>query len=335
MKKSKKILNFTLLLTFTIVVMYFMLKDDFNATVSQILNINLFWLFVALLFLVLYWVINSVILFKITKRYNPNYKYKKSLRLQIITQFFNAVTPFSTGGQPFEIYILKKDGFTFSESTTIIMQQFILYQIALVSAGALAVLYNWTFDIFPKNEILKGFVLLGFLINFFVLISLAILAYWKKLDNFVIKIGINILSALHLVKDKAKKIEEWKEKIEEFNKGSKLLTKNKKEFFYLLFLSFLELIVLYLIPCFVLYGMGDFKSVSLINGFVASAYVMLIGSFVPIPGGTGGIEYGFAQFFGYFVKGPVLSAALIVWRFVTYYFGLIVGSILVNVKGKD
>src|SRR5574344_1602072 len=108
MKKSKKILNFVLLLTFTIIVMYFMLKDDFNATINQILSINLFWLFVAIVFLVLYWVINSIILFKITKRYKPNYKYKKSLRLQIITQFFNAVTPFSTGGQPFEIYILKK-----------------------------------------------------------------------------------------------------------------------------------------------------------------------------------------------------------------------------------
>lgn len=335
MKKSKKILNFVLLLSFTIIVMYFMLKDDFNATINQILSINLFWLFVAIVFLVLYWVINSVILFKIIKRYNPNYKYKKSLRLQIITQFFNAVTPFSTGGQPFEIYMLKKDGFTFSESTTIIMQQFILYQTALVSAGALAVLYNWTFDIFPKNEILKGFVLLGFLINAFVLITLFVLAYWKKLDHFVIKVGINILSALHLVKNKQEKIEKWKERIEEFNKGSKLLTKNKKEFFYLLFLSFLELVVLYLIPCFVLYGMGDYTSVSLINAFVASAYVMLIGSFVPIPGGTGGIEYGFAQFFGYFIKGPVLSAVLIVWRFVTYYFGLIVGSILVNVKGKD
>lgn len=59
---------------------------------------------------------------------------------------------------------------------------------------------------------------------------------------------------------------------------------------------------------------------------------MLIGSFVPIPGGTGGLEYGFIQFYGNFVTGSTLNVIMILWRFVTYYFGMIVGAVAVNIK---
>ena len=78
--------------------------------------------------------------------------------------------------------------------------------------------------------------------------------------------------------------------------------------------------------------MGDYSSVTPGVGVVTSAYIMIIGSFVPIPGGTGGLEYGFMQFYGNFIKGSVLSAAMLVWRFVTYYFGIILGAIALYIK---
>ena len=62
--------------------------------------------------------------------------------------------------------------------------------------------------------------------------------------------------------------------------------------------SFLGLVCLYMVPVWILYSMGDFTSFNALESVIASAYVMLIGSFVPLPGGTGGIEYGFLKFFG-------------------------------------
>ena len=53
----------------------------------------------------------------------------------IITQFFNGITPFSTGGQPMEIYMLKNHGFRYTKATNVIMQNFIVYQLALVIFG--------------------------------------------------------------------------------------------------------------------------------------------------------------------------------------------------------
>ena len=78
--------------------------------------------------------------------------------------------------------------------------------------------------------------------------------------------------------------------------------------------------------------MRNFTAFNAGIALVTSSYVMLIGSFVPIPGGTGGLEYGFVQFYGNFITGSKLSAMMLVWRFITYYFGLIVGAIALNIK---
>ena len=96
--------------------------------------------------------------------------------------------------------------------------------------------------------------------------------------------------------------------------------------------NFIALCFLYLIPLFILYAMGNFNSFNAGIAIVTSAYVMIIGSFVPIPGGTGGLEYGFVQFYGNFITGSKLSAMMLVWRFITYYFAMIVGAIALNIK---
>ena len=98
--------------------------------------------------------------------------------------------------------------------------------------------------------------------------------------------------------------------------------------------QFFALSTLYLIPLVLLYGMGDYTSLNGYEAIIISAYVMLIGSFVPIPGGTGGLEYGFIAFYGNFIKGSKLNAVMLLWRFITYYFGIILGAIVLNFKRK-
>ena len=81
--------------------------------------------------------------------------------------------------------------------------------------------------------------------------------------------------------------------------------------------------------------MGDFTSFNALESVIASAYVMLIGSFVPLPGGTGGIEYGFLKFFGVFIVNDAkLRALMLLWRFITFYMGIVIGGIALNIKER-
>ena len=80
--------------------------------------------------------------------------------------------------------------------------------------------------------------------------------------------------------------------------------------------------------------MGDFTSLSIVDTITASAYVYVIGAFVPIPGASGGIEYGFTQFYGNFLNIKTTFALLIIWRFITYYLGIIIGGLLFSLEKK-
>ena len=62
---------------------------------------------------------------------------------------------------------------------------------------------------------------------------------------------------------------------------------------------------------------------------------MIIGAFVPLPGGTGGLEYSFITFFGNFISGSKLTTLMLMWRFCTYYFGMLIGAVLLNLSRRD
>ena len=95
----------------------------------------------------------------------------------------------------------------------------------------------------------------------------------------------------------------------------------------------ISLILLYSIPYTIILGMG-LKDINYIYILIATTYVMIIGSFVPIPGGTGGIEYGFMYFCGLIISGSVLTAVMLMWRFITYYLAMIIGAIFLMMYRK-
>lgn len=331
MKNMKK--NGIILGLITLVVLYFVLKDNFAAITRELFNSNPLWIIVSFLIIILYCFFQSLAIHEIIKNYEPEYKYKKSLQLSLITNFFNGITPFSTGGQPMQIYLLKKDGIRVTNGTNIIIQNFILYQLALVIYGIISLFLNYQFHIFENLPVLGGIILIGFAINTLIMVGLFIISFGKRLNKFLVKIGLKVLTKFKLVNNTDKLHDEWNERCETFHSGAVSLIKNYKVCIKGFIYQFLGLTCLYVLPLFVFYALGS-KNISAIEAITSSAYVMIIGSFVPIPGASGGIEYGFLRFFGTFIKDSVLSAGLLLWRFISYYLLMIVGGIVLSFR-KD
>lgn len=331
MKKWNAKFNYILLAILTIAIMYFLLKDDFNNIVDVLLNINIWWFLVGFVLIFSYWGLRSLVLKRFTRYFKPGARFLNSFQLTMRTQFFNAVTPFATGGQPYQVYYLAKEGIKVSSSTSIILQNFIVYQIALVFLGMVAVVFNQIFHFYPKVEILQNLVTVGFIANTLVIVIMFLISFNTKFNRMIVKLGIFLLSKLKIVKDKDAKLREWDNYINNFHDSATILLKNKKDFIYGILLNLIALIALYLVPLVMMYAIG-LNVFSPLEAVVTSAYVMLLGSFVPMPGGTGGLEYGFLAFYGNFLTGSALTALMLLWRFITYYLGMILGAIALNVK---
>lgn len=330
--KIKSILNIFIFICITVLVLYFLLKDNFKEVVDGLLHANIVWILVSIFFIFGYWFFKSVIFYKFTRKFNKDYKFTKAFKLQLMTNFFNAVTPFASGGQPFQIYSLKKQGIEITNATNIIVENFIVYQIALVTFGIISIISNYFFHFFEDVGFLRQLVTMGFIINTLITLGLFVIAFTKGFNKIVVGWVINLLSKIKIVKNKEKTLENWNTYISNFHNGAKILVANKWFFIKAILCAILALACQYLIPVVLLYSTGDYTSFNGFESIVACSYVMLIGSFVPIPGGTGGLEYGFMAFYGNFISGTTLNVILILWRFVTYYLGLIIGAIAVNIK---
>lgn len=328
---KNKLFNALLLIIVTLLVLYFSLKDDYNTIVNTIFNIDKKFLIIGFFLLFSYWFFKSITTWIITKEYNE-YRFRQSFRMIVETNFFHAVTPFSSGGQPYEIYSLKKSGLKITDATNVSVQSFITYQIALVLLGVIAVISNYKFNLFLENKMLSKLVTLGFIINLLVIVVLFLITFTKRISAFILKIIINILDKFHIFKDKEKIKNNLNKYLKDFNDGAKKIFENKFRFIGLVLLQFISLVSLYLIP-FVLF-MGIDIYINPLIVIMTSAYVMLIGSFVPIPGGTGGLEYGFIMFFSTFNSSKVVTAVMLLWRFITYYFGMILGAFVLGLRKK-
>lgn len=331
MKNRKR--NLIIILLISLIVVYLVFKDDPVEKIKCLFSFNIIWLLISFSLMVIYWIFKGISFYYITRKIDKTFTIKDSIKLMISTQLFHAITPFASGGQPWQIYKLKKRGVSVGESTNIVIEDFITYQIALILLGILAVILNHFLNIIPSTSHLRYLVLVGFGMNVLVIIFLFIVAFSKKWNKRLIDFGIKVLYKFKVIKDKEKMLQKSEEFINNFHGGAKTLFSDKLNFIRITLLNFTALSFQYLVPFTLMLGLGIF--VNPIYIVTCSAYVMLIDSMIPTPGSTGGLEYGFMSFFKPFASGSKLSVIMIVWRMITYYFGIIMGFIFINISEKE
>lgn len=331
MKNLKK--NTFILLIITLIVLFIVLKDDMDNIIETLQTMDYKFVLIAILFFFFYIIIRAYVNYLVVGE-KKKYTFLESIKHNVIVQFFNGITPFSTGGQPMEVYMLTEHDIKVSKATNVTIQNFIFYQVALVIYGILAVSYNAVFHIFPKIPFLRHLVLLGFLINTLVIVVLAILTFSDKWTKKLVHLILKIAKKLGLLKKHKDLREKLDKVIEEFQTSSRKLLEDKRFFIRGVALNFIALTCLYIIPLFLVLGLNS-NCLNVMDSITASAYTLIVGSFVPIPGASGGIEYSFTQFFGNFIDIKMISAVLLIWRFITYYLGLILGAIVFNIHNKE
>ena len=328
MKNFKR--NTIILLIISTIFIYYVVKDNFIETIRLIRGANFGWILMAFILFGLYVFFEAYIMYKVILEYKKDYKFKEVFKLMVMTKFFNGITPFASGGQPIQVYELSKDGIDPSKGTTIVVQTFLIFQFTILILGILSIISNIIFELFVFSPLMYWMTLVGFALNIIAFLTIYIISYNKKINVKINNIIVKIIDKTKFCKNKEKKKEKVNKYFNDYYEGFKYLKQNKKLFINGCFLEAISLIVFFLIPQCVFNALNIDHSLNLFVTTVISTYIFLIGSYIPIPGGTGGLEYGFLTFFKSFTTTGALTSALIVWRFVTYYAPVTVGGIVFN-----
>lgn len=330
--KSSLIKNsiFVVVLLIVVLVVIFSI-NDFSKIVENFKNLKLEYLFYSLGITILYLLTWSCSLFIILKKYKSKMNNTTLFLVSNTDLFFNGITPFSTGGQPFQVYSLTRGKMKASDATTAVMGKMIVYQVAIVivSTFALFVSYNKVAHS-TKNFIILVFI--GYFMNLFVLLFLLLTSTCKWFKRLIMKL-FNLIGKIKWLKGKMEnKKEGFENYLSDFQSSFKNLLKHPISLLASLSFQILNLIFMFVIPYFLLRGMGITSN----NNFYLLIYVISLVAlnsafmcWLPTPGASGGAEFGL-QTLLLTITGVNSGIALIVmllWRFFTYYVTIIYGFI--------
>jgi len=332
MKSVKR--NSIIILILTIAMVIFMIRKDYKNIAYWLVNSNKIYILLAVLVYFLSLLADSYSLHLLISQYTNKYNYGKTLQLNTMTKFFNGITPLSSGGQPLQIYELHKNGVRLNDSTNIIIQFFIVFQIALVIISTIMIVLNNFMHIFTKNLVLKKLTIIGYCLNLLGMIFLIVISFNKRFNIKLAKMIIRFLHKIKIVKNKDEQIEKWTTRCIEFYESAQKFRKNPSVLIKSSFWQVVQLLLLYSVPLFIAFSIKDYSKINLFNTIAASSYIYLIGCYVPIPGATGGMEFGFMGMFSNILKKSSIAAATILWRFTTYYLPVICGGIIFNFRKK-
>lgn len=270
----------------------------------------------------------------ITKRVNGKTSLRTAFRVTMAGQYFNSITPFAAGGQPFQVYYLMKDGIPVGRCANIIMVKSVLFEICVFVISVV----SFIFSAGILNRIIGKFTMffiIGVTINLSVIAFFGLFLLNKNAARKVVDWGFNLLGKLRIIKDLDKYRKRKEDELEGFRGGSELILSDRCVIVKASFYQILNLLLQYAIPWFMLVSMeGNRKYFFEI--IASQAVLREVTAYVPSPGASGGAEgIGYFFFRNFFVASPIVSVILI-WRIFTYYLNLVIGGIsLVFIRSKD
>ncbi len=329
MKKKRNIINTLIILILTIIMLYILLKDHYRDIINSFLNVDLVWIIITFVIAIIQFICDSIPYYLFGNRRNS---LKTVFYINGVGKFFNGITPLASGGQPSQIYFFHKNGNSLAESTNLVVQQNIIYQIAVITIAYICLFIQSRYHIFEVSSFVEKMTIFGYVANSLLLLFLLIVSLSKRLNIFIAKVVSKIISKLKFIKKKEHIIEKFNIICEQYYNNSKLLMKNKKIFLLSLLDEFISIILSYAIIYTLLKSLSF--NISLAKVLYAGSFVYITGCFVPIPGATGGMEFAFSSYVGAIVPEEILPATLIMWRTITFYLPTIIGGILFNIQYK-
>lgn len=301
-----------------------------NSNVVAILNyfteLSIKWSIIGFGCIGAYWGLETIIHHVLVGRIYKGNRLWNSFKVVMSGHFFNAITPFASGGQPMQAFIMMKQGVPLGTSASVLLSKFIVYQITLTLYTLLVLILELKFFVTK----VKGIIyvsLIGFAVNLAVVVVLIMAAFMKERAK---KIGfalINLLHKLHLIHSPYFSKKKIIKQVDLFNVNVTEMRKNKLLLLQVGILTVGQLTVYFLIPYAVYraFGLAGAEVFMIIS---AAAFIMMFSAFIPSPGSSGVAEGSFFLLFQLFFPQAILPVAVLCWRIITFYVPLCVGGII-------
>jgi uncharacterized protein (TIRG00374 family) len=270
----------------------------------------------------LFILLESVILHYIMASLSQGFRLTHCFLYSFVGFFFSCITPSASGGQPAQVYFMRKDGIPPAVSIPVLMVVTITYKMVLV-VYALIVLLLRPPAILEALEPVLWWCYLGIALNLlFVGAYVALILCPDGVDRLLRR----LLRALPLPEhQKLHWFEKLTSSMEEFRTVSRYVKGHVRMLLAVFGITFLQRSLLFFVTYIVLcsFGIATKNPGTVV---VLQAMIALGTDLLPLPGGMGANETMFSQLFQNICGNAFLVPVLLVSRGISYYGQLFVSA---------
>ena len=240
--------------------------------------------------------------------------------------FFSCITPASTGGQPAQIYYMKKSKIPIPISTVVLMIVTITFKLVLVVIGLFLIFFQQGFI----NKYLKGILpifYLGIALNSFAVVSMMVLTFDQKLAKNIMIIGLKLLEKLKLMKHNPRREQKLSKSMDSYNGAAQYLRANKLVIFRVFLITLVQRFILFFATYFTYKAFG-LHGARIYDIVMLQAVISISVEMLPLPGGMGISEGLFLAIFIPIFGPNLIMPGLILSRGLGYYTQLLLSAAL-------
>ncbi len=320
-------------LTIGLIVFFIFSKDGLIDLLNSGLKINVFWLILALAMHLLNIGIDATIIYLFVRRSTPAFTPWNALVVSMVGQFYCAVTPSASGGQPMQILTMTRQGVKGANGSAALIQKFLVWQFVLTSYSIAAMALRFSMFVQSLDFAMWVLTIVGFLVQVLTIVLLLLASYSKRTTFKVIGGLYKLLGKMRILKNVDEKLKKLDGTLTSFHDCNKDLNKDKGLVVEVYVLTFIQLTALFLVPFCIARSFGQ-DGVGMFDMICAQSFVSMVSGLVPLPGGSGAAEYCFSAFFSAAFNEQMIKSAILIWRTMTYYLTIMISLPFAAVRKK-
>lgn len=326
-KKAGKVLNFVLIFgTLLIVLLVGINGQEMGAAVEAMRSMGGRWIVLALAAYALFGAGDAFSLWFFLRRQGCRVPFLYLLFVANAGLYYSNITPGASGGQPMQIYYLHKKGVPLGLASSALVVRFFSFQ-AMLSVIATVLWIGHGPFMAEQIGSHMWILIVGYVYNIVLVIGLLLVALKKGIVRFFINLFVKIGVRLRLVKDPAASTAKWEDALNTFHDSILLLKGHPLDLAVQLLAGGVQLMCLMTVLYFIYCGLGlEGVTYGQLMAMDVAQYVSA--AYIPTPGASGAQEVSFSMYFGGIFPDGIRLAALLLWRFFTYYLSLLVGALI-------
>lgn len=328
MKSStRKVLNYLFIAaTMALVIAIAFGNNDLENAWEVLFTLNPLWLVGAMLCWFSYMFFDAIGYYYFLKKQNHPVKMSYALFISLIGFYYGNITPGASGGQPMQVYYMKKNNIPIGIGTSGISMKFMCNQLMTVTMATILWVCNSGF-VDTQLAGAKWAVIIGWIINFSAVPLILLITLHRPFVQSIVTFCIRIGAKIRLIKNRESAMLRINSILDTYHSSVLRLGRHPKQIIFQLLCSALSMLGLTAVVICVYKAFGE-TGTPWYHLLTLAFLLFLSASYTPLPGASGAQEGGFLVFYrGLFAQGTI-GLALLVWRFATYYLFIIVGAIM-------